>query len=549
MARPRVKVSQASHAQRDASPSVDAIQPPTPPHIQDAPAARSNADATTNDGRDSRAQSPRPPGGPSRSASSAPVPRLLAAKRRIRQEGASKKGSRKLRAGADLDKGAAKVGRRTADNLPGELLSDEDASSEGPRRGGGAKGVSPAESVELDDGIGGGSHGLEAGGRGRKGTRKAPSRRLVAKKRPLEEQTGKGGKIQSEQRYPTRRKRLKVSLKETNDAETDEGLNGEGAATDEDEELDNSGKDELGRQAGSRKHQTAHTSDKKGPAGSKRRKRQQRKQMKDLLKVQDLGSLCMSDLIRRSQFMEHKKEMKARRDQDEKQKKNGKCKEAPTVQDIQASQQGSRIAPQVQVIDGRIVLNTQSLEVHAQESGLAGYQRVEEGEDRLVNSHTYSNWIKPKRWKKEDSLLLYEGLRQFGTDFTLIGQLFPDRQRKQLKTKFQKEWRANPKKMEAIVAGRSNTEGQQMYKVLLDKLELRRREKETRRGEPTTCDAEEGKQGANDQQAEKTQAEQQRDAASGPARTTAEVPDDDPKHEEAWADDDGYVDEEDYYYM
>jgi transcription factor TFIIIB component B'' len=40
-----------------------------------------------------------------------------------------------------------------------------------------------------------------------------------------------------------------------------------------------------------------------------------------------------------------------------------------------------------------------------------------------------------ERWAKEETDLFFRALRHFGTDFTLIAQLFPKRDRKHIKNK------------------------------------------------------------------------------------------------------------------
>lgn len=49
-----------------------------------------------------------------------------------------------------------------------------------------------------------------------------------------------------------------------------------------------------------------------------------------------------------------------------------------------------------------------------------------------------------ERWSPEETALFYRALRAFGTDFTLIAQLFPARDRKNIKNKFCREERESP---------------------------------------------------------------------------------------------------------
>ncbi|KAH6782639.1 hypothetical protein C2S51_007932 [Perilla frutescens var. frutescens] len=48
------------------------------------------------------------------------------------------------------------------------------------------------------------------------------------------------------------------------------------------------------------------------------------------------------------------------------------------------------------------------------------------------------------RWSKEDTELFYEAVQQFGTDFSMIAQLFPGRSREQIRNKYKKEERQHP---------------------------------------------------------------------------------------------------------
>lgn len=54
-----------------------------------------------------------------------------------------------------------------------------------------------------------------------------------------------------------------------------------------------------------------------------------------------------------------------------------------------------------------------------------------------------------ERWGDVETELFYRALRHFGTDFTLIAQLFPKRDRRHIKNKFNKELRAVPDKASA----------------------------------------------------------------------------------------------------
>lgn len=104
------------------------------------------------------------------------------------------------------------------------------------------------------------------------------------------------------------------------------------------------------------------------------------------------------------------------------------------------------LAPQVTVVEGKIVVNRHSLTVQAQEK--QEYTRVVTEDANKLNSMTYMSRISNERWSAEDTELFYKAVSQFGTDFTLITHLFPGRQRRHLKNKFTRESKINPMRMD-----------------------------------------------------------------------------------------------------
>ncbi len=99
-------------------------------------------------------------------------------------------------------------------------------------------------------------------------------------------------------------------------------------------------------------------------------------------------------------------------------------------------------APRVEVRDGKMVIVESSLVVEAPKSQPVELDVVYESQSR-VTSASYSNRQSVDRWSMKDTQLLYKALSQYGTDFQLIAQLFPKRNRKQVKAKFKKEEKLN----------------------------------------------------------------------------------------------------------
>lgn len=111
------------------------------------------------------------------------------------------------------------------------------------------------------------------------------------------------------------------------------------------------------------------------------------------------------------------------------------------------------MTPQVLVVNGQIVINEKSLTVNAaveRATALSDFTRVEESGTKL-NSATYANYTKAEKWTREDTEFFFQALRQFGTDFSLIQRLFPNRSRRQIKKKYLVEDKLNPDRVEEAI--------------------------------------------------------------------------------------------------
>ena len=111
-----------------------------------------------------------------------------------------------------------------------------------------------------------------------------------------------------------------------------------------------------------------------------------------------------------------------------------------------------QIAPQVRVnAQGEIVVNQDTLTLKSQGLQLMRPERRVEEHSTRVSAFSYSGYLTPEKWTVEDTEKFYQAVRQFGMDYSLIETLFPTRQRKQIKSKFKREERANPAKIEAAL--------------------------------------------------------------------------------------------------
>jgi transcription factor TFIIIB component B'' len=157
----------------------------------------------------------------------------------------------------------------------------------------------------------------------------------------------------------------------------------------------------------------------------------------------------------------------------------------------QAPAQALPMAPQVQVVNGRIVVNEHSLTVvqlsQGDGAGPSG-ALVRSGQAPVLNSNSNTSRQRVEKWGVQDTALFYRALSQFGTDFSLIERLFPGRTRHQIKNKFTSEERLAPDKVDAALRDRTGGGGTgaggissvQAYKDMIESLKRSQAEEQAR---------------------------------------------------------------------
>jgi len=112
-------------------------------------------------------------------------------------------------------------------------------------------------------------------------------------------------------------------------------------------------------------------------------------------------------------------------------------------------------APKVQVIDGRIVINQESLVVQSgQVDNNLDIGDTFEESNTHITAYSFSNRVHAKKWTPVETAKFYRALSQCGTDFSLIEKLFPARSRLQIKSKFKREERDHPGRIDYALAHR-----------------------------------------------------------------------------------------------
>ncbi|KAH8737788.1 hypothetical protein BGZ61DRAFT_438999 [Ilyonectria robusta] len=134
----------------------------------------------------------------------------------------------------------------------------------------------------------------------------------------------------------------------------------------------------------------------------------------------------------------------------------GPKKDSPATTSAPAPASG----PQFRIVDGQIVVDQSSLAVdrHARAAAVLGDMETVEENDftRLITSNSFMNTSKlkgPNIWTDPETELFYRGLRMFGTDFEMISKMFPRKQRRHIKLKFNREERHRPRRIDAAIIG------------------------------------------------------------------------------------------------
>ena len=93
-------------------------------------------------------------------------------------------------------------------------------------------------------------------------------------------------------------------------------------------------------------------------------------------------------------------------------------------------------APQVKVVDGKIVVNKDSLyatrDVEEHKMDI-----VTESSEKLTSS-SFRKRTSNERWSLEETELFYKALSMCGTDFSMVAHFFPKKTRAQIKNKYKR---------------------------------------------------------------------------------------------------------------
>ena len=117
------------------------------------------------------------------------------------------------------------------------------------------------------------------------------------------------------------------------------------------------------------------------------------------------------------------------------------------------------VAPQLKVdANGNIVIDRSSLIISAaadEEQSAVNVTAVEDYQNtKHITSASFSKREVAIKWETEETEQFYLALQKYGCDFSVMEATFEGRTRRQLKLKFKREERDNPKVVDAALAGR-----------------------------------------------------------------------------------------------
>lgn len=129
-------------------------------------------------------------------------------------------------------------------------------------------------------------------------------------------------------------------------------------------------------------------------------------------------------------------------------------RDTPAPMDAEPQFHENRLAVQTRIVDGKIVLDEQSLfanyrddELHEREQ--RNWEVIDEREgDQFINSASRSKQRRTQRWSADETERFFHAVSQWGTDFEMITRLFPRRTRREIKAKWTKESRDNPARLD-----------------------------------------------------------------------------------------------------
>jgi transcription factor TFIIIB component B'' len=146
-----------------------------------------------------------------------------------------------------------------------------------------------------------------------------------------------------------------------------------------------------------------------------------------------------------------------------------------------------RLAPQVKIVDGKIILNEESLYIR-HGSDISTVDIIRDA-GQHITSATYLTREPSDKWNYEETekfykvrglcifiistigqlfidIFSFQALNYWGTDFSLISRMFTNRTRKQIKHKYKREERMNPARLQHALTHRKSIDPKELATMM-----------------------------------------------------------------------------------
>uniref|UniRef100_K3X5D7 Transcription factor TFIIIB component B'' Myb domain-containing protein n=1 Tax=Globisporangium ultimum (strain ATCC 200006 / CBS 805.95 / DAOM BR144) TaxID=431595 RepID=K3X5D7_GLOUD len=128
---------------------------------------------------------------------------------------------------------------------------------------------------------------------------------------------------------------------------------------------------------------------------------------------------------------------------------------------------GSIVTPQVEIIDGKMVILESTVKISEVSHRSGEFSDNDDQMPRRSGARYYAQPNAPgKRWAKDETKQFYYCLSQVGPNFSMMATLFPNRKRKELKCKFKYEEKHHPALIEIALKASAAPLDTEMVEVI-----------------------------------------------------------------------------------
>jgi len=173
-----------------------------------------------------------------------------------------------------------------------------------------------------------------------------------------------------------------------------------------------------------------------------------------------LSKLEKNNLLLQNPHILESKHKLARNEQDKEEKivKKEKIGDSSPVIRTPSKQENCEV-PRLLIKDGKVQVDDSMLMVESTEP-----LEVVVEKKKLTTSNSFKAINHSEKWTEKETRKFYRALELFGTDFSLITKLFPNRNRNQIKNKFLKEEKISRKKIDSVFQQQNSPKQQKLYK-------------------------------------------------------------------------------------